>query len=87
MKEKIIDIIVQLTEYEELRDAPDTDLIEEDILDSLAFINLIIRLEDEFGIEIQPTQVPGDTWRSVDSRMATCFLADSTNFCAEYKVE
>jgi D-alanine--poly(phosphoribitol) ligase subunit 2 len=67
MKEKIIDIIVQLTEYEELRDAPDTDLIEEDILDSLAFINLIIRLEDEFGIEIQPTQVPGDTWRSVDA--------------------
>ena len=66
MREKIIDIIIELTEYGELRNAPDTDLIEEDILDSLAFINLITRLEDEFGIEIQPTQVPGDTWRSVD---------------------
>ncbi len=66
MREKIIDIIVFLTGYEELRDDPDVDLIEEEILDSMAFVGLIAELEDEFGIEIQPTQVPGDTWRSVD---------------------
>ncbi len=66
MREKIIDIIVFLTGYEELRDEPEVDLIEEEILDSMAFVGLIAELEDEFGIEIQPTQVPGDTWRSVD---------------------
>ena len=66
MKEKIIEMIIRLTEYEELRHNPDVNLIEEDILDSFAFIELIAKLEDEFNIEIQPTQIPGDTWRSVD---------------------
>lgn len=65
MREQIISIIKRLTGYEEIDD--NVDLIEEDILDSLAFIELITELEDTFNIEIQPTQVPSDTWRSVDS--------------------
>ena len=67
MKDNIIDIIVRLTEYEELRNNPDINLIEEDILDSLAFIELITELEEEFDIEIQPTQVPNNTWDSIDN--------------------
>ena len=66
MKAKIVDIIIKLTEYEELRENPDVDLIEEDILDSLAFIELINELQEEFGIEIQPTQVDKNVWRKVD---------------------
>lgn len=67
MKEKIIEMIISLTEYDELRHNPDVNLIEEDILDSLAFIELIEELENEFDIEIQPTQVPSDTWEYVDN--------------------
>lgn len=67
MKEKIIEMIIRLTEYEELRHNPDVNLIEEDILDSLAFIELIEELENEFNIEIQPTQVSNDTWEYVDN--------------------
>ena len=67
MKEKIIDIIIRLTEYEDLRNNPDVNLIEEDILDSLAFIELIEELENEFDIEIQPTQIPKDTWNSINN--------------------
>ena len=44
---------------------PHVDLLDEEILDSLGFIQLIGALEDEFGVEVQPTQVPPDTWRSV----------------------
>lgn len=64
MKEKIIEIIRELTGFEDIEDV---DLIENNILDSLAFIELISELEDEFDIEIQPTQVSSDTWRSVES--------------------
>ena len=64
MKEQIIDIIKKVTGYDELSE--DIDLLEEDVIDSLAFIELITELEDTFNIEIQPTQVPGDTWRSID---------------------
>ncbi len=67
MKEKIIDIIIRLTEYEDLRNNPNVNLIEEDILDSLAFIELIEELENEFDIDIQPTQIPNDTWNSVNN--------------------
>lgn len=65
MEEKIIDIIEELTGYEELREKRDIDLLENDILDSLAFIELINALNDEFNIEIQPTQVKPTAWRTV----------------------
>ena len=66
MKENIIDLIIELTDYD-LRQNPNIDLIEEDILDSLAFIELVSSLEEMYDIEIQPTQVPDNTWRSVNN--------------------
>ncbi len=67
MEEKIINIIAETCENETIKDNLDIDLIENEILDSLAFINLISRLEEEFDIEIQPTQVKPDTWRKINS--------------------
>ncbi len=66
MENKIIEIIEKLTEFKGLREDKNIDLLENEILDSLAFIELITNLEEEFNIEIQPTQVSPDTWRSVD---------------------
>lgn len=67
MEDKIINIIAEICENETIKDNLDIDLIENEILDSLAFINLISRLEEEFDIEIQPTQIKPDTWRSINS--------------------
>ncbi len=66
MEEKIIKIIENLTEFKDLKENKDIDLLENEILDSLAFIELITSLEEEFNIEIQPTQVDPNTWRSVE---------------------
>ncbi len=65
MEEKIIEIIEDLTDYKELNNNKDIDLLENEILDSLAFIELIEKLNNEFNIEVQPTQVTPNTWRSV----------------------
>lgn len=65
MEDKIIEIIEELAEIENLKENKEMDLIENDVLDSLAFIELIYRLEEEFNIEIEPTQVKSDTWRRV----------------------
>jgi len=65
MEEKIIEIIENLTGYKELKENRDIDLLENEILDSLAFVELVTSLEEEFDIEIQPTQVEPNTWRSV----------------------
>jgi len=66
MKDKIIEIIEQISNRSDLKNNPNIDLLDSDIIDSLTFIELITALEDEFDIEIQPTQVPADTWRSID---------------------
>ena len=66
MEEKIIEIIENLTSYKDLRENRNIDLLENEILDSLAFIELINSLEEEFDVEIQPTQINPDTWRNVD---------------------
>jgi D-alanine--poly(phosphoribitol) ligase subunit 2 len=67
MEEKIIEIIEKISDCKSLKKNRDIDLLENEILDSLAFIELITALEDEFNIEIQPTQVKPDTWRSITS--------------------
>lgn len=65
MEEKIIEIIENLTGYKKLKENRDIDLLDNEILDSLAFIELITSLEEEFDIQIQPTQVEPNTWRSI----------------------
>ena len=66
MEEQIIEIIEKITGYTELRENKNIDLLENEILDSLAFIELISALEEEFNVEIQPTQVKPDIWRSIE---------------------
>lgn len=67
MEDKIIEIIEELAGIKNLKENKDMDLIENEILDSLAFIELIYKLEEEFNIEIQPTEVEADTWRKVNT--------------------
>ena len=67
MEERIMKIIQELTGYKDLENNKDIDLIENEIIDSLAFIELVSSLEDEFKIEIQPTQIDPITWRRLDS--------------------
>lgn len=67
MEERIIEIIENLTGFKNLKKNKDIDLLENEILDSLAFIELITNLEEEFDIEIQPTQVSPDTWRKIEN--------------------
>lgn len=59
------------------RDAlrPGADLLEEGILDSLAMIDLLEGLED-LGIQIQPTRVPRDSFRTVEGILALCRQAE-----------
>ena len=67
MEDRIIEIIERITEYKDLKINKDIDLLENEILDSLAFIELIEMLNEEFNIELQPTQIKPYTWRSVKS--------------------
>ena len=47
--------------------ASDTDLFETGILDSLAFVQLLVHLEEEFGVTTSVEDLELDNFRSVDS--------------------
>lgn len=63
MEETVKDILLRVCGPGAL--VPETDLIESGILDSLAFIELLSDFED-IGIEIQPTQIDKDKFRTID---------------------
>ncbi|OUN22793.1 hypothetical protein B5G34_05160 [Flavonifractor sp. An82] len=70
----IRDLLVQVCGTREaLR--PGADLLEEGILDSLAMIDLLEGLED-LGIQIQPTRVPRDAFRTVEGILTLCRQAE-----------
>lgn len=56
MEEKLLQIIVDLCEEEEVREDLDMDLFEEGLLDSLAMTELLIAIEEEFGVSLSPTE-------------------------------
>lgn len=61
------EIIEKVSGYMDLKNNKNIDLLETNILDSLAFIDLITELEEHFDIEIQPTEISPDTWRNLNS--------------------
>ena len=65
IEKKVLEIVVEVSQEESVRENKNIDLLEEDVLDSLAFIMLIERLNEEFNIDIQPTQVSSNSWRNI----------------------
>lgn len=43
----------------------DTDLVEAGLLDSLAFVDLIVSLEQEFGVNVAIDEIEIDNFRSI----------------------
>lgn len=56
MEEKLVQIIFGLCEEDIVKEDLDVDLFEEGLLDSLAMAELLIAIEDEFGVLLSPTE-------------------------------
>ena len=57
MEKKILDILEDICGDEIVKENPDIDLLEEELIDSLDYVELLLRIQDEFGIVIAPTEV------------------------------
>ena len=64
--ERIIDLLVEITGEDEIGSYRDDDLFEEDVLDSLGAIELLVRIKEEFGIAIAPTELEREEMNSVN---------------------
>ena len=63
LEEKVLSIIEEICEDDVIYEERDINLKEEGLMDSLAFVELLVRME-EFGIEVALTEV---TYEEIDT--------------------
>ena len=55
---KLLDALADICGDDVVRDKRDIDLFEEGLLDSMGAIELLVSIEDAFGVTIAPTALP-----------------------------
>lgn len=68
--DKIIDLLVDISGEDDVADDPDLDLFEEEFLDSMAAIELLVAIKDEFGVAIAPTELDRQEMNTVNKIIA-----------------
>lgn len=57
MQEKVLDILANICEDDIVKEDMNVDLFETGLLDSLAFIEMMVQMEEEFNIAIAPSEL------------------------------
>ena len=57
MEEKLLDLLAELCEEDEVKNSLDEDLFESGLMDSLAFAELLFAIEENFGVIIAPSEI------------------------------
>ena len=64
MEERILSILEEICEDEVVREDLDVNMKEEGLMDSLAFVEMLVKIEEIFGLSIAPTEV---TYEEIDT--------------------
>ena len=77
MEEKVLAMLGELCDDAIVREDLDTELYETGLIDSLAFTELLVQIEDDFGVVISPSELersefdtPRKIIAQIQSRMA-----------------
>lgn len=63
---KLLDMLEEVCDSDEVRTHRDEDLFELGLLDSMAAVELLVDIEDTFGISIAPTEVEREEMNTVN---------------------
>ena len=69
-REKVLQVLSSVTETDEVRDNLELPLYQCQVLDSIKTVELMIRVEEEFGLKISPAEFERETW-GTPSRIIT----------------
>lgn len=64
IKEQVLEMLEEICEDEVVREDLDINMKEEGIMDSLAFVEMLVKIEEIFGLSIAPTEV---TYEEIDT--------------------
>ncbi|HEX9017151.1 MAG TPA: D-alanine--poly(phosphoribitol) ligase subunit DltC [Chloroflexota bacterium] len=62
ISDRVLDHLAEVAETDEVRENLDLRLYDQHILDSLATVDLILALSEEFGIDIPPASLDRQDW-------------------------
>lgn len=65
-EEKVLDMLEDICDDDAVREGRDIDLFDAGLLDSMAAIELLVAIEEEFGVQIAPTAVDRDEMNTVN---------------------
>jgi D-alanine--poly(phosphoribitol) ligase subunit 2 len=57
MEEKVLNILIEVTGNDDIAEERDADLFEAGLLDSLGIIEVLLKIEEVFGLRLQPTDL------------------------------
>lgn len=60
--ERVLQLLASVTETDEVSINPELPLYECQVLDSIKTVELMIRIEDEFGLKISPADFERENW-------------------------
>ena len=64
VKEQVLDMLEEICEDDVVSEDLDINMKEEGLMDSLAFVEMLVRIEEIFGLSIAPTEV---TYEEIDT--------------------
>ena len=64
IKEQELEMLEEICEDEVVREDLDINMKEEGLMDSLAFVEMLVKIEEIFGLSIAPTEV---TYEEIDT--------------------
>ena len=60
--EKILTVLAEVAETEEVRSNPDLALFDLQVLDSMKTVQLIVAIGQELGVEVSPAEFEREAW-------------------------
>lgn len=70
MKEKVLEIFIEVTGNDEIEEDLDLNLFDAGLLDSLAIIEVLLQIEEKLGIKLQPTDLEREDMSTVNKMTA-----------------
>lgn len=67
MEEKVLNILIEVTGNDDIQEEKDTDLFEAGLLDSLGIIEVLLKIEEVFGLRLQPTDLEKNDMATVNN--------------------
>ena len=64
IREQVLEMLEEICEDEVVREDLDINMKEEGLMDSLAFVEMLVKIEEIFGLSIAPTEV---TYEEIDT--------------------